>query len=361
MVSLAFSGFWVAKVLLKPQFFSWGPDVIEVRELRLSAHTTSTAYITTMLKLLALLLLSTGVDAAYVGNVGGVVRPAAGARAATDVRMSTEVTFGDASRKALLAGIDAVANAVKVTLGPKGRNVVLERAYGVPEIVNDGVTIAREIELEDAKANVGAKLLVEVCTPVPASRADEKPRRASHARFLSGPHSFAPPTLLFPCRLHSGRSQSRDTCARGPLAQVASKTDQKAGDGTTTSTVLTQALVREGLKLVASGANPIALQRGLQKASKLLAAEVKELARPVDEDKDIQAVATIATGSESMGRTIANCFKRVGANGATMVEDGQTLTDEIDFTEGMVRRPSLPTPPPQPLSPALASVEAAAG
>lgn len=135
-------------------------------------------------------------------------------------RMTTEVTFGEASRKALLAGIDAVANAVKVTLGPKGRNVVLERSYGVPEVVNDGVTIARDIELEDGKANVGAKLLVE----------------------------------------------------------VASKTDQKAGDGTTTSTVLAQALVREGLKLVASGANPMGLQRGLSKASKLLAEEIKACA-----------------------------------------------------------------------------------
>jgi len=191
--------------------------------------------------------------------------------------MATEVTFGDDSRQSLLAGINAVANAVKVTLGPKGRNVVLERSYGVPEIVNDGVTIARDIELEDAKANVGAKLLVE----------------------------------------------------------VASKTDQKAGDGTTTSTVLTQALVTEGLKLVASGANPIALQRGLQKASKMLADEVKAVAKPVSSDDDLNNIAVIATGSEAMGRTIANCFKRVGKNGATMVEDGQTLTDEIDFTEGM--------------------------
>ncbi|EOD29151.1 heat shock protein 60 [Emiliania huxleyi CCMP1516] len=189
--------------------------------------------------------------------------------------MATEVTFGDESRAALLAGIDAVANAVKVTIGPKGRNVVLERSFGVPEVVNDGVTIARDIELEDARANVGAKLIVE----------------------------------------------------------VASKSDQKAGDGTTTSCVLTQALVGEGLKLVASGANPIALQRGLQKAielrplarggaresaSKLLAAEVKKLAKPVDSDDEIKNIA-------AMGRTIATCFQR----------DGQTLTDEIDFTEGM--------------------------
>jgi len=117
--------------------------------------------------------------------------------------------------------------------------------------------------------------------------------------------------------------------------EVASKTDQRAGDGTTTSSVLTQALVSEGLRLVASGANPMALQRGLQKASLLLAAEVKAMAKPVESDDDIMNIATIATGSEGMGRTIANTFKRVGANGATMVEDGQTLTDEIDFTEGM--------------------------
>jgi chaperonin GroEL len=195
----------------------------------------------------------------------------------TAVHMSSEVTFGDASRQALLKGINSVADAVKVTLGPKGRNVVLQREYGVPEVVNDGVTIARDIVLSDNKANVGAKLLIE----------------------------------------------------------VASKTDQKAGDGTTTSTILTQALVTEGLKLVASGANAIALQRGLQKASKFLADEIAAVAKPVTDDDEIRNVAIIATGSEQMGRTIANCFKRTGANGATMVEDGQTLTDEIEFTEGM--------------------------
>jgi len=216
-------------------------------------------------------------SASWVSAPTGVRQAPASRAALSNLQMNTEVTFGDDSRKALLDGINAVANAVKVTLGPKGRNVVLERSYGVPEVVNDGVTIARDIELEDPKANTGAKLLVE----------------------------------------------------------VASKTDQKAGDGTTTSTVLTQALVTEGLKLVASGANPIAMQRGLQKASKLLADEVKKLAKPVDSDDDIRNIAVIATGSEQMGRTIATCFKRVGSNGATMVEDGQTLTDEIDFTEGM--------------------------
>jgi len=225
---------------------------------------------------MASLFIATAALASYQLAQHGPERPTA-VRRGSSPAMSTEVQFGDASRKSLLAGIDAVANAVKVTLGPKGRNVVLERSYGVPEVVNDGVTIARDIELDDARANTGAKLLVE----------------------------------------------------------VASKTDQRAGDGTTTSTVLTQALVTEGLRLVASGANPMALQRGLQKASKMLAEEVKAVAKPVDSDDDVLNIATIATGSDSMGRTIANCFKRVGSNGATMVEDGQTLMDEIDFTEGM--------------------------
>jgi chaperonin GroEL len=192
--------------------------------------------------------------------------------------IKTEVSFGDDARKSLQAGIDAVANAVKVTLGPKGRNVVLERNYGVPEVVNDGVTIARDVAMEDPAENVGAKLVTE----------------------------------------------------------VASQSDQIAGDGTTTSSILTQALVAEGLKLVAAGVNPMAMQRGLQKASVLLANRVKDLAKPVDKDfEDIRNVAVIASNSEQMGRTIATCFQRVGANGATMVEDGQTLTDEIDFTEGM--------------------------
>ena len=226
----------------------------------------------TLCRILACASLTTGAAAAYVVPGAAAQRRSNGA-----TMMATEVQFGDASRKSLLAGIDAVANAVKVTLGPKGRNVVLERSYGVPEVVNDGVTIARDILLEDERQNAGAKLLIE----------------------------------------------------------VASKTDQRAGDGTTTSTVLTQALVTEGLRLVASGANPMALQRGLQKASKMLAEEVKAGAKAVSSDADIQNVAMIATGSEAMGRTIASCFKRVGANGATMVEDGQTLVDEIEFTEGM--------------------------
>mmetsp|Transcript_42347 Transcript_42347/g.99398 ORF Transcript_42347/g.99398 Transcript_42347/m.99398 type:complete len:577 (-) Transcript_42347:1791-3521(-) len=193
------------------------------------------------------------------------------------VRMAKTVEFDDVSRQKLMEGIDAVANAVKVTLGPKGRNVVLERSYGAPEIVNDGVTIARDIELADPQQNVGVKLLVE----------------------------------------------------------VASKTDLKAGDGTTTSTVLAQAMVREGLKSVAAGASPVSLQRGLNRCAKMIVSEIAKLAKPISGNEDLRAIAAISTNSPEMGRIIATAFEKVGALGSTSVEDGQVLTDEIDFTEGM--------------------------
>jgi chaperonin GroEL len=193
------------------------------------------------------------------------------------VRMAKSVEFDDMSRQKLMEGIDAVANAVKVTLGPKGRNVVLERNYGAPEIVNDGVTIARDIELADPQQNVGVKLLVE----------------------------------------------------------VASKTDLKAGDGTTTSTVLAQAMVREGLKSVAAGASPVALQRGLNKAARQIVKEIYALAKPISGNEDLRSIAIISTNSQEMGRIIATAFEKVGALGSTSVEDGQVLADEIDFTEGM--------------------------
>jgi len=193
------------------------------------------------------------------------------------VRMAKTIDFDDASREKLMQGIDAVANAVKVTLGPKGRNVVLERSYGAPEIVNDGVTIARDIELADPQQNVGVKLLVE----------------------------------------------------------VASKTDLKAGDGTTTSTVLAQAMVKEGLKSVAAGASPVALQRGINKCARRIVVEINKLSKPIKGNDDLRAIASISTNSVEMGRIIATAFEKVGALGSTTVEDGQVLTDEIDFTEGM--------------------------
>lgn len=191
--------------------------------------------------------------------------------------MAKTVDFDEASREKLMQGIDAVADAVKVTLGPKGRNVVLERSYGAPEIVNDGVTIARDIQLEDPQMNVGVKLLVE----------------------------------------------------------VASKTDAKAGDGTTTSTVLAQAMVREGLKSVAAGASPVSLQRGIAKAARRIVEEVTSLSKPIEGNDDLRSIAAISTNSVEMGRIIATAFEKVGALGSTTVEDGQVLTDEIDFTEGM--------------------------
>jgi len=192
--------------------------------------------------------------------------------------MAKKVVFGEDSRKALVTGINSVADAVKITLGPKGRNVVLERSLGVPQVINDGVTIARDIELENPLENTGARLLQE----------------------------------------------------------VASKTDLKAGDGTTTSTVLTQSIVNQGIKAVASGVNPLALKRGIEKTCRILIKEVKKNARPCNGIEDIRNIATIAAGgNEEIGRIISTAFEKVGKNGSTTVEESQSLQDEVDFTEGM--------------------------
>jgi len=192
--------------------------------------------------------------------------------------MTKKVVFGEESRKSLVNGINAVANAVKITLGPKGRNVVLERSFGAPQVINDGVTIARDIELKDPLENTGARLLQE----------------------------------------------------------VASKTDLKAGDGTTTSTVLTQSIVNQGIKAVASGVNPLALKRGIEKTCKILISEVKKLAVPCNGIEDIRNIATIAAGgNQEIGRIISTAFEKVGENGSTTVEESQSLQDEVDFTEGM--------------------------
>eukprot|EP00612_Vaucheria_litorea_P004009 CAMPEP_0171462160 /NCGR_PEP_ID=MMETSP0945-20130129/6312_1 /TAXON_ID=109269 /ORGANISM="Vaucheria litorea, Strain CCMP2940" /LENGTH=547 /DNA_ID=CAMNT_0011988637 /DNA_START=168 /DNA_END=1811 /DNA_ORIENTATION=- len=188
-----------------------------------------------------------------------------------------KVSFGEESRKKLVEGINQVANAVRVTLGPKGRNVVLERNYGAPEIVNDGVTIARDISLEDPEHNVGARLVQE----------------------------------------------------------VAQKSDNRAGDGTTTATVMTQAIVNNGLRSVTSGANPVELRRGIKIASEFLIKQIKELSKPVNGIKDLNSVATIASGSAVMGSIISQAFEKVGETGSTVVEESQTLTDEVDFTEGL--------------------------
>jgi len=187
------------------------------------------------------------------------------------------VSFKEESRRKLVEGINQVANAVKVTLGPKGRNVVLERNYGAPEIVNDGVTIAREISLKDPEENVGARLIQE----------------------------------------------------------VAAKSDSKAGDGTTTSTIMTQAIVNNGMRAVTAGISPVALNRGIRKAANMVSAKIKELAKPVDGIDDLRNVATIASGSIEMGRIIAQAADKVGETGSTVVEESQTLFDEIEFTEGL--------------------------
>jgi len=187
------------------------------------------------------------------------------------------VSFGENSRKALVAGINAVADAVRITLGPKGRNVVLERNYGAPEIVNDGVTIAREITLANPEQNVGAKLIQE----------------------------------------------------------VASKSDSRAGDGTTTSAIMTQAIVNQGMRAVSSGLNPVALNVGIRKAAKLICDELVRVAKPVEGIDDLRNVATIASGSIEMGRIIASAVDKVGETGSTVIEESQTLVDEIEFTEGL--------------------------
>lgn len=174
--------------------------------------------------------------------------------------MAKKLSFREDSRKKLVEGINVVANAVKITLGPKGRNVVLERQYGAPEIVNDGVTIARDIVLEDPEMNVGAKLVTE----------------------------------------------------------VAQKSDNKAGDGTTTSTLMTQEIVNQGIRVVAAGANPVNLRNGVVMAASRLAARVKEIAKPVKGNNDLLNIATIASNSPSMGAIIAKAYERVGDTGKVM-------------------------------------------
>ena len=191
--------------------------------------------------------------------------------------MAKLISFSDASRSALERGVNALANAVKVTIGPRGRNVVLEKKFGAPEIVNDGVTIAREIELEDPFENVGAKL----------------------------------------------------------MQQVASKTKDTAGDGTTTATLLAQALVREGLRNVAAGASPIGLRRGMEKATAQIVAGIAERAQPVAGEA-IRQVAEVSSGNdEEIGRMIAEAMDKVSADGVITVEESTSLATELEITEGM--------------------------
>lgn len=185
--------------------------------------------------------------------------------------------FSEEARRSMLNGVDKLADAVKVTLGPKGRNVVLEKKFGSPLITNDGVTIAKEIELEDPFENMGAKL----------------------------------------------------------VAEVASKTNDVAGDGTTTATVLAQAIIREGLKNVTAGANPMGIRKGIEKAVNIAVEELKGISKHVDSKEAIAQVGTISAGDEEVGQLIAEAMERVGKDGVITIEESKGFNTEMDVVEGM--------------------------
>ncbi len=191
--------------------------------------------------------------------------------------MAKEIKFNEEARRALERGVNTLADAVKVTLGPKGRYVVIDRKFGAPTITNDGVTIAREIEVEDPFENQGAQLVREVATA----------------------------------------------------------TNDVAGDGTTTATLLAQAIVREGLKNVAAGANPMGLKRGIEAAVDTIVEEIRKAARPVQGKEDIARVATISARDREIGDIISDAIEKVGKDGVVNVEEGQTFGMELEFTEGM--------------------------
>lgn len=192
--------------------------------------------------------------------------------------MAKRIVFNEEARKSLLKGIDAVADAVKVTLGPKGRNVIIEKKFGAPQIVNDGVTIAKEIELKDGLENAGAQLLKE----------------------------------------------------------VSSKTNDVAGDGTTTASVLAQAIVREGLKNLTAGANPMSMKRGIDKAVEISIDEIKKLSKPVNTKEEIAQVAGISAGNNrEIGELIAEAMEKVGTEGVITVEESKSFGTSLKVVEGM--------------------------
>ncbi|MEK5252803.1 chaperonin GroEL [Paenibacillus sp. FSL F4-0125] len=191
--------------------------------------------------------------------------------------MAKEIKFSEEARRSMLRGVDALANAVKVTLGPKGRNVVLEKKFGSPLITNDGVTIAKEIELEDAFENMGAQLVKEVAT----------------------------------------------------------KTNDVAGDGTTTATVLAQAMIREGLKNVTAGANPMVIRKGIDKAVRAAVEELQKIAKPIEDSQAIAQVAAISAADEEVGQLIAEAMEKVGKDGVITVEESRGFATELEVVEGM--------------------------
>lgn len=191
--------------------------------------------------------------------------------------MAKQIKYGDEARKALERGVNILADTVKITLGPKGRNVVLERSYGLPLITNDGVTIAKEIELSDPFENMGAQLIKEVSV----------------------------------------------------------KTNDIAGDGTTTAAVLAQAIIREGIKNFAAGANPIILKKGIDKAVEVVSEKLKQISLPINDSKSIAQVASISASNEYVGELIAQAIEKVGADGVVTIEESKTMQTELSVVEGM--------------------------
>ncbi len=192
--------------------------------------------------------------------------------------MAKDIIYGEQARKSLQAGVDKLANTVKVTLGPKGRNVVLERNFGAPLVTNDGVTIAKDVELSDPFENMGAQLVKEVAT----------------------------------------------------------KTNDIAGDGTTTATVLAQAIIREGMKNIAAGANPMVVRKGIKKAVDAAVEAILANAKAVDGSKDIARVATISAGDEFIGDLIADAMEKVSNDGVITVEESKTAETYSEVVEGMM-------------------------
>ncbi|GGB41337.1 chaperonin GroEL [Virgibacillus dakarensis] len=191
--------------------------------------------------------------------------------------MAKEIKFSEDARRSMLRGVDTLADAVKVTLGPKGRNVVLDKKFGSPLITNDGVTIAKEIELEDHFENMGAQL----------------------------------------------------------VSEVASKTNDVAGDGTTTATVLAQSMIREGLKNVTSGANPVGVRRGIEKAVEAAVTELKSISKPIESKESIAQIASVSSGDEEVGSLISEAMERVGNDGVITIEESKGFNTELEVVEGM--------------------------
>ncbi len=190
--------------------------------------------------------------------------------------MAKQIKYGEEARKSLKTGVDKLAKAVATTLGPKGRNVALDKKWGAPNVIHDGVTVAKEVQLEDPFENMGAQLVKE----------------------------------------------------------AASKTADVAGDGTTTSTVLAQAIVNEGIKMITAGANPMVMRRGLEKAGEKVVAELRKMAKDIKQG-DIANVATISAGDSQLGKLIAEALEKVGKDGVVTVEEGRGLSTEIEYKEGM--------------------------